>query len=421
MAVRLDPYRQVLARPGVRALMVTTLLTRIPVTATGLVLTLHVVLGADRGGLGRSYTDAGLVAAATALGSGLGAPWIGRLIDRTSLIPVVAVTSIAQAAFWASVPSLPYAGLVPGAFLGGLFTLPVFVVSRQSLAVRLNDHDRGIGFVLDSMSIELSYSIGPALGALVITQFGSDAALYGLAIALTASGIALSVLNPPVHSPPAAVEQPADGPDAVEVARPANVSARSWLNRPVIALLVITVGATATLAGTDVAITAMMRSFGEVSLLGIVIAVWCLGSLAGGFVYGTMRRRVDPIVLLLALAALTLPVAFAPSWWTLALLLIPSTIFCAPLISSTADQLIGLTPPSERGAVMGSHASALTFGALMGAPLAGVSIDNLSPAYGFVAVGLAGLVLAAIAVQIRHRRRPLERSSEPAGTSDGLA
>ena len=71
-------------------------------------------------------------------------------------------------------------------------------------------------------------------------------------------------------------------------------------------------------------------------LLGIVIAVWCLGSLAGGFVYGTMARRIDPIVLLLFLAALTVPAALAPSWWTLALLLVPSTVFCAPLISSTS-------------------------------------------------------------------------------------
>ena len=42
------PYRAVLARPGVRPLLATTLLARIPVTAAGVVLTLHVVLDLHR-------------------------------------------------------------------------------------------------------------------------------------------------------------------------------------------------------------------------------------------------------------------------------------------------------------------------------------------------------------------------------------
>jgi predicted MFS family arabinose efflux permease len=119
-----------------------------------------------------------------------------------------------------------------------------------------------------------------------------------------------------------------------------------------------------------------------------------------------MHRRVPPLLLLLLLATLTLLVGLAPNWWAIALLLIPSTIFCAPLLSATVDRLIGLTPPSQRGIAMGAHASALTFGVAMGAPLAGVVIDASSPPFGFVGVGVAGLVLAAgAAVLIRTRPR----------------
>ena len=392
----MDAYRRVLARPGVRSLTVTMLLARLPVTATSLLLTLHVILGRGQGGLGRSYAAAGAVAALFALGTGVGSPLIGRLIDRIGLIPVLVLTTAAQTGFWSTVRFFSYAWLLPGAFASGLLALPVFIVARQSLAALLPDSDRQAGFALDSMSVELSFAAGPAAGAAAITQLGSDVALGGLAVAFTAAGVAMIVLNPPVRGE--------------HIDRAAPVPLRSWLDGRVVALLLVTMGATITLSGTDVAITAMMRGFGRIGLVGVVIAVWCLGSLAGGFVYGMMRRRVHPLVLLVFLAGLTVPVGAAASWWLLALLLIPSTVFCAPLISATADRLIGLAPESERGVAMGLQSSALTLGVSMGAPLAGITIDASSPPYGFVGVGVAGLILAAVAALTL--RRPANR--EPA-------
>ncbi|MBX6723714.1 MAG: MFS transporter, partial [Dactylosporangium sp.] len=53
--MRLDAYRRVLALPGVLSLTVVALLIRIPATMGGITLTLHVVLGLDRG-----YGAAGL-------------------------------------------------------------------------------------------------------------------------------------------------------------------------------------------------------------------------------------------------------------------------------------------------------------------------------------------------------------------------
>jgi predicted MFS family arabinose efflux permease len=102
-------------------------------------------------------------------------------------------------------------------------------------------------------------------------------------------------------------------------------------------------------------------------------------------------------------------VVFAGAWWALALLLLPSAIFCAPIISATADQLVRLTPASVRGAVLGSHASALTVGNALGAPLAGIVIDQSAPRYGFVGVGVAGLALALAALAVQRRRHSHER------------
>ena len=42
---------------------------------------------------------------------------------------------------------------------------------------RLPDPDRQAGMSLDSMSVEVSYSIGPALGVVAVTRLGSSTAM----------------------------------------------------------------------------------------------------------------------------------------------------------------------------------------------------------------------------------------------------
>jgi predicted MFS family arabinose efflux permease len=190
----------------------------------------------------------------------------------------------------------------------------------------------------------------------------------------------------------------------------------------VLAILFAALGATATLAGTDVAITATMRGFGAVGLIGVVLTLWCLGSLVGGFVYGSLHRRIDALVLLIFLAALTIPVALASTWPVLALLLVPSSFFCAPLISATADELVRVTPAAVRGAVMGSHSSALTVGNALGAPLAGIVVDHTAPRYGFVGIGIVGLVIALVALTARSGRgRTPERVDPPPDRTSHIA
>ena len=147
-------------------------------------------------------------------------------------------------------------------------------------------------------------------------------------------------------------------------------------------------------------VAASMRAFGHIGLLGVVIAVWCFASLCGGFLYGTMSRRREPLLLLLLLAGLTTLPALAGSWWDLLFLAIPSGLFCAPLLSSTAEVMARVSPADSRGRALGLHTSALTFGGALGAPLAGAVIDRWTPASGFLAVGVLGTVIALVALAV---------------------
>jgi len=381
----LAPYRAVLGIPGVTRLMLIAMLARIPITAAGVVLTLHVVLG-----LGRGYGPAGLVGATVTVGAAIGAPLLGRVVDRHGLRRMLVVATIADGAFWGAVPWLPYPALLGAAFVGGLLALPVFSVVRQSLAALVPEGQRRPAYSVDSMSVELSYMIGPVLGVLLATTVSTNAAVLTLGVTIVASGVAMYVLNPPVKSA-AAIGAP----------RP---PMRSWLRPQLTAVLLATTACTLVLAGTDVGIVAALQSTGQVSWIGLVLATWGLVSLLGGFVFGAMRRGVSALTLALLLGLLTMPIGlFGDRWWVLCLALLPAGALCAPTLAAVADSVSRLAPETVRGLIMGLHGSALTAGLALGAPLSGAVVDASAPRWAFVVTGGAGALLACGAIAVQRR------------------
>lgn len=396
-----QPYRQVLAHRDIRVLLSVCLLARLPIAASPFVLMLYVVLNLHRG-----FTASGLLAAVLAIGTGLGAVLSGRCLDRYPLRAVLVVTTVAGAAFWAAVPWLSYSTLVVVSFLGGLLSLPVYTIARQGVAASLPVPDRQAGFSLDSMAVEVSFAVGPALGVVLLTQQGPRAAFLTAAALTALSGAALIAVNPTVRTDSAALltEQPAES---------------GWLSGKVAAVLLATGAATVTMAGTDAGITAAVRSFHQVGLVGVVFALWCVASLVGGFVYGGQSRRVASPYLLMVMAALTLPIGLAGSTWALALAVLPAGVLCAPLITATADELTRYTPPAVRGRAMGLHSSALTVGNAAGAAVTGVLIDRVSLPLVFLCLGTMGLALAVVAARAHHRAtaQPPRGSRTAAATS----
>jgi MFS family permease len=394
----LTPYRRVLAQPGVRPLIVLIMLARIPTTAAGMVLTLYVVLGLHLG-----YAAAGLVTAATTVGVALGSPLMGRLVDRRGVRRMVLLTGAAAALFWFTAPLLPYPVLLGSAAVAGLLQLPMFGVGRQALTALVPAEQRRTAFSLDSISVELSYALGPAAGVLVATAVSPTAAVLATGATMLLAGAALYLLDPPVRS---VAEE-----DAGE-ARPAR---RTWFTPALLGVLVVSAGATLVLSGTEVGVVATLRDSGELGLTGVVFAAWCIASISGGFVHGAVPRSLPPAALLGLLGLLTVPVGIAHQWWALVLALVPAGALCAPTIAATGEAVSRLAPAEVRGEAMGLHGSALTVGIAVGAPLAGAVIDHLSPAWGYAVAGSVGLLLAAVgALAGRGPHRPPATQPTPA-------
>jgi MFS family permease len=392
----LMPYRLVLALPGVRRLMLVGLVTRIPATAIGMALTLHVVTA-----LGRSYASAGLVTAAYTIGTAIGSPLVGRLVDRRGARPAIVLTAVAQTACWLAAPRLPYPGLVAVAGLGGLLALPVWGIVRQSLAALVPEDRRRPAFALDSMSVELSFMAGPAAAVALTISLPAGAGLDVIAAGVLLSGVLLYLADPMTmaeHETVSAVPPPR----------------RSWLRLPVVAVMLAVGTSTFVLAATELTIVASLRLAAATSWTGLVIALWCAYSLLGGLAFGLVRRPVPVLALTIAMSLLTIPVGLVTDWRFLCLALIPAGALCAPTHAAGNDTLSRLVPAESRGEAMGLLGSALTTGVSLGAPFAGVVLDSAGPGWAFAATGVVGSLAAVLSIPAYRRRAAAPATGGPA-------
>ncbi len=384
--MNVDPYRRLLAIPGVRGLLLFGLVARTPVIATGLALTLHVV-----NGMGLGFLEAGLVGAASTGGTAVGAPVLGWFVDRHGLRPVVAVTTVAQLVFWTSAAFLPYWALLGAAFVAGVLALPVFSVVRQCLAAAVPPEQRRTGYALDSMLVEISYMTGPALAVAATTTLGSGWTMALIGVCMVGCGVTLLILNPATRTQAEAEE-----------AGPA-VPRRQWLTPALLSLLGVTLAATFVLAGTELSLIAVLKAAGAAKWTGLVLSLWSLSSLVGGFVYGALPRSVSPLVMVAGMGVLTVPVGLVGQWQLLALVLIPSGLLTAPALSTTIDTLSRWVPTGNRGEAMGLHGTALTLGLAVSSPITGFLIDSSGTTWAFAITGAIGAAIVLVAVPFWRR------------------
>lgn len=165
-------YQKVLAIPQVLPATFFMFVAGLPLTIMTLTLSLHVL-----NDMGRSYFDAGLVGTATALGFAVGSPLLGRMMDRHGLRPVVAICGALSTIAWVLLPLVNYALFVALAFAAGVFTIPTGSLSRQFVASLVPEDQRRPAYSLNTMLMELSFVITPAIGILLITTYSATATL----------------------------------------------------------------------------------------------------------------------------------------------------------------------------------------------------------------------------------------------------
>lgn len=415
--MQLSAYRDVLAHRDTREALVLGFFVRVPLWAGAVLLTLHVVASLDR-----SYGQAGLVTAASTVAVAISGPWRGRLLDRIGLRRTVGPSLLVQAGVWSVAPWVDYAPLIALAVLGGLFVVPTFSILRQVMIRSVPEHQRRTALSLDSAATELSFMAGPALGVWLATVWDTGWALFACEMASVVAGFALWLRNPRLHGGPSEpdIDELGEAARADTIAHEAEAKVRGtpepvvggralrgFITLPVAAVYLAAIATTIVLTGTDVGVVAALRGFGQPQSIGWVLALWGLGSLVGGLVYGAWHRSYSVFWLLGGLALTTAPVALATGVPSFAVIITLTGVLCAPTITATVEHLSRIVPERFRGEMMGWHGSAMTSGSALGAPVAGFAIDHGGWQWGFLVVAVIGLAVAVTgsAGQLRRRVR----------------
>ncbi|GAA3518548.1 MFS transporter [Aeromicrobium panaciterrae] len=376
-------YAELWADKRVRTLFVAAFFARIPAMAAPLVFTLFVV-----GPLDGTYAQAGVVAAASTIGAGVGSPWRGRLIDKLGMRRAIIPSIVAVAVLYPiAALSSSYAHLVPLAFLMGLFLIPIFSIVRLSLSVMVEERLRRTAFSADSVIAEASFIIGPALAVVLVTQASASWALFVIGMTEVVAGLMFLRLNPPTRS--------AVDPDEPVVDKPAK---GPWMSVPLAFLFLISGGTLAALIGADLGIVAQLREIDHVGSIGFTYGLWGLSSLVGGLIYGALNTSIRPTYLLLALGLTTIPVGLGTEVWSLSLWVIPTGFLCAPTMTAATEWIAKLTSEERRGEAMGWQGTAFMIGGAASSPAIGVAIDQVGAWGGFVAGGLIATAIALVAL-----------------------
>jgi MFS family permease len=386
-------YGRILRAPRLAPLIASTLLARLPIGINGLAIVLF--LRAQHG----SFSVAGAAAGALALGTGLGAPWCARAIDAFGPRVLLALAAFHATGLVAVIAlgtaGAPGAALVAAAFVTGAALPPTSSVMRRLYPTLLAGEPDLIqgAYALDSVLTETIFILGPLLTAAAMALIAPAAALV-LSGAAVVSGCALFNAALPREEARAHIgrERPASRLGAL---------ASPGIRTLVLSMLPVGLG----LGALEVALPAFADHEGHRELAGLLIAVWSIGSAAGGFVYGIRPRRSPLADVHLRIATLV-PLGFAPvvlatSPITMALLVIPAGVFVAPLIASRNELAGRVAPDSALTEAYSWPLTAMVAGVAIGAGIAGTLVDQA----GWRAAVLLAPAAAALGAAISLTRR----------------
>lgn len=384
-------YGRILRSPGIALLITATTIGRLPFAINGLAIVLF--LGEATG----SFAIAGVTTGALALGSALGAPLAGRIVDRRGvgmLVPLALVHAAAVLAIWAlGVADAPTPALVLTAFLAGSAFPPSGAVLRSRWGELLGDPELVRGaYALDSVTIEVSFVAGPLITAAVVVLAGAEVAL-GVSAAMVIAGTSLFLFALPGERGPTTA-----GPSASGLL--------GALSEPAIRAIALTTLPVGFCIGTiEVALPAFSNERDSAELAGVLFALWSVASGIGGLIFGLRSARRGlvenyvTIALLFPLACL--PLAAASSPLAMAALVMLAGAPIAPLIASR-NELVGAVAP--HGTATESFTwllTALVAGIAAGNALAGIVIES----QGWPAAVLVGAGVAALGAAFAFVRR----------------
>jgi MFS family permease len=397
-------YGGLLRTPGVARIIAAQLTARLPNGMLSLAYLLRVQQVTS------SYGAAGLVLAATSVGQAIAGPLTSRWMGRWGMRPVLILTTIICAVTIFAIAFVPmpiYLYMIVG-FVGGLTTPPVQPAVRTIYPKMVTSAQLTRLFALDASAQEIIWIAGPVVITFISIQVSTVLGVVVPGILLVAGGLWF-VLSPEVGK--------------VRIPRSRRSLGAVLAKKPVILATFVGLLLIGACAATEASVVAVFGHSGPQA--GIVLAIWSVGSLAGGLALGhipvgpwALARRMIIVAVGIALAVFTLG-----NFWGLSATLLISGLGIAPALGVMSAIVASSVRFSETAEAYGWVGTGQLIGAAAGSGVAGAFIDQGGAQGGFIVAGVLAIVGALVAV-LFHRWHPDLRGrdsspipdTEPIGT-----
>ena len=381
----LTHYAAFFRLPGVPRLLVTALGARMPIGMMSLGLLMHLRE------LSGSFAFAGAIVGLYFVAMAVSAPIEGRLADRYGPRGILVATGLVQPValgllLFAGPLHLSRASIAPLAVVAGAFMPPISVLTRTLLRHRFESAaERRTAFALDSVLIEINFTLGPALVGLLLL-LGTPAQAFGVTWLVAASAAPVFALSGAQrywkHS----------SGEMHHLLGP--------LTEPRLLIAYAMSGALAFSFGMfEVAYPGFAARAGTPALGGALLAILSIGSAVGGVAYGGMHLALPlerQLLRLLLLLALPFGAhAFATSVWVMAPLALVAGLMIAPAITALSLLVTQYAPARYATEAFTWMSTCIVGGVGAGMAVGGQLIEAVGP-WGAFASAAAGVVVAAM-------------------------
>jgi predicted MFS family arabinose efflux permease len=380
--------------PDVTSLLAMAFVARMPVGMLSLAVLMHL---RDLSG---SFAFAGGMVGTTLVAMACAAPVLGRIVDRHGPRGTLIFTGIVQPLallllLLARPLGLPLAAIPPIAAAIGAFQPPISVLTRTMWRHRFeHEEDRRTAFAVDMVMIEINFTLGPALIALVLL-FASPAAALAVATFFALCAAPVFLLSP-------ALRYWKRAPDEERHLLGPLTESRLLL------VYVTTFALTFMFGMIEVGYPGYAIALGRPALSGVLIAFVSIGSAVGGLAYGGMHVAL-PVERQLSrfLLAMVIPLgaqAWTSSLWLFIPLAFVSGLLIAPSLTALTLLVTRAAPPRYATEAFTWMSTCVVSGIGAGTAVGGQLIEASGASAAF-AVGAAAC-LAATLLSLTMRSKP---------------
>ncbi|MCD0486121.1 MFS transporter [Streptacidiphilus sp. ASG 303] len=403
----LSTYRRIFAAPGSLAFSTTGLVSRLPISMSGVGIV--TMLAQLRG----AYGLAGAVSATLALAAAALGPQVSRLVDRHGqrrvALPAVALAAASAVGLLlcARLGAPDWTLFACAAGMGAMPSMGSLVRARWAHLYRSRPALLHTAYSFESVMDEVCFIVGPILAIGLSTSVFPEAGVL-LAVVFLTVGTALFTAQrrtePPVH----AAEHRGGG---------------SALRSRGLQVLVLTFVATGAIFGSvEVVTVAFAQERGSTAASSVVLAVYASGSCVAGIVFGALRptgpmaRRFLLGVSVMAVSML--PLLLVGNLVALAAALFVAGLSISPTMVTTMGMVERLVPASRLNEGMTWTITGLAVGVAAGSSVGGWTVDRAGASAGYWVPVVAGS-LAALTAFLGSRRLRSAPEQEAERVEDG--